>query len=403
MKLLSTLAFVVIYSSFVSSQDYSGTLIDNEGHSIAFAHVFFYHEQRRGAISNEAGEFTIEVSSENMQDSLVISRLGYETLFIPYPDIKKFNGQITLEASAVELNEVVILSDTYLRYILKEAITAIPKNYPTEMHLLQAYYQDYTISDGEYSEMIEADIVLVSDGYDEENVNQKVYLNQLRKTEDKRLLPDRLRTDRNMLINTLQINDLKNRSFSKFSSMVASVTIDEFIEQVDDLRNLSIQNRHIQDQDTILTIKFNDPLLTVRSAGDNKMFNGIFTLISINLTDKAIVQIVHGDIWSDDADFQEIAFRKINDIYYPSYMRKVTNWEYDKETHKHYNSRKLFFYDTAVGKDKIKKYKKGKKMNSEKGLRLIKKKTDDAFWSQYTYANTLTAATIIRSKFGMNR
>ena len=181
MKLLSLVVFVVIYSFSVYSQEYSGTLLDDEGRKVAFAHVFFYHEQSRGASSNEAGEFTIKVSPENMQDSLVISRLGYETLYIDYRDIEKYQQKFTLQASFVELNEVVIVSDTYLRHLLKEAISAIPSNYPTEPHLLKAYYQDYTISDNEYSEMIEADIALLSDGYEEEEIDQKASITKNRR------------------------------------------------------------------------------------------------------------------------------------------------------------------------------------------------------------------------------
>lgn len=395
--------FIIVCCSNSNAQEYSAQVIDTKGDKVAFAHVFFNKDQARGAITNEAGEFTIYVTPENEKDSLVISILGFNTRFVNYADIDNYENMITLEASNVQLNEVVILSDTYIKSILKEAIAAIPKNYPTENHLVKAYYQDYTISDSEYSEMIEADIVMVSEGYHEEVVQQKVYLNQLRKTDDNRLIPDRLKNDRNWVMMLLQKNTLINRSFSKFRwSIESGGPLDDFIDHVDELTSINVYSQHVQDNDTILTIKFSDPTFKMTSFETNSLIESLFVLVSINLSNRAIVRIVHGDVWSDEADFQELVFRNVKGTYYPSYMRVVTNWDYENRALKHYNSRSLFFYELVKGKDSIKKYKKGKKMNIERGLRLIHKKKDNSFWSQYTYANNLPAATVIRSKFGFN-
>jgi hypothetical protein len=400
--LLIIVLFIFCCSSSLIAQEYSATVIDSKGEEITFAHVFFNKEQARGSITNEAGEFTIYVKPENEKDSLVISILGYKTKFISYADIDKYDNTITMQSSNIQLNEVVILSDTYLKSILKEAIAAIPENYPREKFIVKAYYQEYTISDDAYSEMIEADIAMESDGYLKNGVSQKIYLNQLRKTEDNRLIPDRLKTDRNMVITLLNSNALLNRSFAKYRRYEKdSDSFEKFIDQVDQLRNISVHRQQVQDQDTILTIKFSDPIFKSIANVNSSLSESLFVLVSINLTNRAFVRIVHGDVWSDEADFQELVFRNVDGTYYPSYMRDVTNWEYEKRTLKHYNSRNLFFYELVKGKDSIKKYKKGKKMNIERGLRLIHKKTNESFWSQYTYANNLPAATIIRSKFGI--
>ena len=107
-------------------------------------------------------------------------------------------------------------------------------------------------------------------------------------------------------------------------------------------------------------------------------------------------------MWSEEADFAETVFRKVDGVYYPVYMRSVSDFEYNYKTKKHYNSLSLFFYELVKGKDKIRKYKKGKKMKPEKGLRLIRRKTDEDFWNNYSYANSLSAAAVVRSKFRLN-
>ena len=316
--LLIIFLFIFCCSSSLIAQDYSATVIDSKGDKVAFAHVFFNNEQARGSITNEAGEFTIYVKPENEKDSLVISILGYNTKFVNYADIDKYDNTITMQSSNVQLNEIVILSDTYLKSILKEAIAAIPQNYPKEKFLVKAYYQEYTISDSEYSEMIEADIAMVSDGYIKNGALQKVYLNQLRKTEDNRLIPDRLRTDRNMVITLLNSNTLLNRSFAKYKRYnKASITPEEFISDVDQLRNISVHSQQVQDQDTILTIKFSDPIFKSIFNVNSSLSESLFVLVSINLSTKAFVRIIHGDVWSDEADFREIVFRNVDGIYYP--------------------------------------------------------------------------------------
>ena len=308
MKLLCLVSILLAsFNIAISQETYSGKVIDTEGQAVAFAHVFFNADQARGAITNELGEFKINVTEYNKVDSLVISILGYETLFVPYQDLIDKTQSIVLSPSSIQLGEVIILSDTYLRYILKEAIAAIPQNYPTEQHLTKAYYQEYTISDTTYTEMIEADVVLVSDGYDKKNVNQKVYLNKLRRTEDNRDLPDRLRTDRNMALYALEKNTLYKRSFSKYLGRNNKEgTLEGFENSINKAKYLKVHSRQIQDGDTILTISISDPYMTF---SNDKLANALFSLVSVNLTSKAIIRVVHGDIWSDEADFEETVFR----------------------------------------------------------------------------------------------
>ena len=270
-----------------------------------------------GAITNEVGEFNILVTEANKADSLVISILGYETLFVPYAKLSDNDDPIVISAISVELGEVVIMSDTYLRYVLKEAISAIPQNYPTEKHLLKAYFQEYTISDTTYSEMIEADVTLVSEGYNTKEVKQQAYLNKLRRTEDNRDLPDRLRSDRNTLLNLLSRNTLYGRTFSKFGRGIYNKdrTLKGFAESVDKSKFLKVHSQQIQDGDTILTISISDPYFIV--ASDTESAPSMFGLISVNLTDKAMIKIVYGDLWSEEADFAETVFRKVDGVYYP--------------------------------------------------------------------------------------
>ena len=120
MKYVILFTLVLLFSANVISQDfYSGKITNTQDQAVAFAHVFFNSDQARGAITNELGEFKIYVAEHNKADSLVVSILGYETLFVSYQDLIVETESIVLSPSIVQLGEVVILSDTYLRFILK--------------------------------------------------------------------------------------------------------------------------------------------------------------------------------------------------------------------------------------------------------------------------------------------
>ena len=62
-KLLLFTLFMTVASMDVFSQStYQGSVIDKKGKSIGFAHVFFHNNQSKGTITNELGEFAINVT-----------------------------------------------------------------------------------------------------------------------------------------------------------------------------------------------------------------------------------------------------------------------------------------------------------------------------------------------------
>lgn len=390
-QLFFAVILVCTLSNLSAQTILNGLVIDKKKEAIGFAHVFFKNDQSKGTITNELGEFSIEVSEKNTTDSLVISVLGYHTLFAAYKDTPNFNNVFTLRTSSLMIDEITILSDTYLRYLLKEAIAKIPDNYPTENHLQKAYYQNYTISDTTYAEMIEADITMVTKGYDSKNVESELYLSQLRKSEDNRNLPDRLLSDNNKLFPVLKNNAIAQRGFSKFATLGKNNSLEKFVRSIDEVKELHVYGQYVDNGDTILTIQISDPFF-------GRMKSKIFSLVSLNKSDLAIVKVVYGDAWADKDDFSEVVYRKINDKYYPSYIRSVLEFEFDQKTRKHYTSHVLMFYNVIVGKKNIKKVKKGKKMKPEKGLRKMKMKEDEEFWNDYTIPSKISATDILRAK-----
>ncbi len=284
------------------------------------------------------------------------------------------------------LDEVTIVSDEYLRHLLKEAIQNIPKNYPTSDHQLMAYQQDFSLSNGEYSELIESDLIIRTNGYHEEKINRDIYLNQLRKTDDNR----NLRDDLKMAFGNSKIiydsNPLIKRTLQRvILTHEKQRTILDLVDEVSQSK-VSLYAKHVIENDTILTIKFEDPLF-------GKL--GVFTLLSLNLSDLAFIKIQHGALWDEDNDWNIYKYSKVNGIYYPVFSKHVTSLEFNHETAQHYNVKTLYVYDIMVDKNDFTKPKRKSKFNNKKDLRKMKYTYDSAFWDDYPYPNSLPSTTAV--------
>src|SRR5260221_4603028 len=62
-----------------------------------------------GVVSNQFGEFTFNLSTQYLKDTLVISMMGYDTYERTIQDIKNMdNLLVPLEIKTIMLNEVVV-------------------------------------------------------------------------------------------------------------------------------------------------------------------------------------------------------------------------------------------------------------------------------------------------------
>jgi len=133
-------------------------ILTANGAPLSFVNVFLKSEQSVGVLTNERGEYTIKISEDQMKDELVFSLMSYQTHFERLADLGENQTYLNLQMSSsfVELQEIVVMSDLGLKQIVRRAIEAIPDNYGTDDYLLSAYFRQYDIDDGEYSQLVEA-------------------------------------------------------------------------------------------------------------------------------------------------------------------------------------------------------------------------------------------------------
>lgn len=95
----------------------------------------------RGTVSNNNGEFGMKISRENIDDSLMVSYLGYFSRKIPVKQAFDNNFNILMEREYVSIPEIIIRNQVP-QEIMRKAHNAIYKNYGDTPALLTAFYRE---------------------------------------------------------------------------------------------------------------------------------------------------------------------------------------------------------------------------------------------------------------------
>lgn len=108
----SILILIYLISNSICGQNTADGIIKNieTNEPIPYVNIGILNRDK-GTVSNENGEFTLEIPNEFINDTIKISSLGYVTkVFIANEFIKtlKENKTITLSEEIIELNEVVV-------------------------------------------------------------------------------------------------------------------------------------------------------------------------------------------------------------------------------------------------------------------------------------------------------
>ncbi len=374
--LFSSLTLLVSLSAQVSL---FGVLEDaNTKEPIPFANIFFQSNQARGVISNQYGEFFINIYEQDRSDQLVISQLGYENYRLSLKNLSVDTIHVQMKPSFHALQEITVVSDRGLRGIIREALNRIPQNYGTKQYLLKGFYREYAISDSVYAEVIEAFVNIQDGPYKEPKKKSKMFWKAMRRSDDLRNLPQRfLRYTHNRLYNVYEISNPLRRRFFHF----VKPGIDGFMEGC----HFSNRGEFLEQGDTLIRIGFL-PKWFDRFDDDFKAEFGFGELL-INKSDFGIVKISRGD--SKRSTYNETIYRKLGGKYFLSSLQMALAFRYDNKTRYYRKTRLLHIYQVHPRASKVKK--KGKRLPRSKQFRDIKYKYDPSIWEENPFMIELPA------------
>ncbi|MFW6257302.1 MAG: carboxypeptidase-like regulatory domain-containing protein [Prolixibacteraceae bacterium] len=152
----------------------SGQIIDEKKENpIIYASVSVFNKPI-GTITNTDGEFLLKLHPGYMQDTLVISCMGYAQIIMPAYELLD-RDLITMKPVSVRIREVKVTS-TSPEQLLKKIRENMDKNYASDLKLMTAFYRETLKQDKNYIDASEAVIEVLKSPYSGSSRNDLVRL-----------------------------------------------------------------------------------------------------------------------------------------------------------------------------------------------------------------------------------
>ncbi len=121
---------------------------------IATASIFIA-SSGMGTVANMEGEFVLKIPHSYMNDSVVISCMGYESLTVGIDDFEMEQNLVQLRAVPIPLEEVTIINQD-ARYLIEAAIEKIRNNYNVQPLMVTTFYRESVQKGKKYMAVSEA-------------------------------------------------------------------------------------------------------------------------------------------------------------------------------------------------------------------------------------------------------
>ncbi len=161
----------------------SGTIVESStSKPLPYATIGIY-KRGMGTISNEEGDFNLKVTENTLNDSLIISYLGFIDRTIPVSQAIENHYIIELERDYIPIPEIIIRSREPLDLIDK-IHRNIEKNYGSSPALLKAFYRESVSKRNKIQLYSEAVINIYKSPYTKSFKTDQISIHKSRKIEN---------------------------------------------------------------------------------------------------------------------------------------------------------------------------------------------------------------------------
>lgn len=178
-----------------------------------------------GTVSNTDGKFVLTVPNEYVQDTLVISSIGYKSFRTAVKDFDN-SMDIFLEEDVASLDEIVLVAETRPKTgndIVLRAIERLPRNLPEQPYLQKGFLRHKERNKKEYKWLIESAITLYDSSYASgAKDNLKINVDETRKSYDLRNVDSMFSYYSYLKYNARNIN-LKSKQMRRDTIQTASL------------------------------------------------------------------------------------------------------------------------------------------------------------------------------------
>ncbi len=136
-----------------------------------------------GTVTNDNGQFLLKLPSENLEDTLIISSIGYKRIKGSVSSFMNEERDYLLKPDAISIQEVIIRKISPVN-LLQSATEAVYENYPDKPSILNSFYRELIKKGSRYVMVSEAILENYKPGYNRTSASDKVKILKGRKSQD---------------------------------------------------------------------------------------------------------------------------------------------------------------------------------------------------------------------------
>ncbi len=156
-----------VFSGTVRSQEVisiSGIVFDSAtGKTLPYAQISI-RNSTTGTVTNDDGQFRLDIPDGFAGDTLLVAYMGYETLKRPVAALSGKIHRMSLTLGALQLAEVEIIA-LAPEEVIRRVVANIPKNYGKDSLILTAFIRSQKFVGGRLAEYTEAIVEDMKTGY----------------------------------------------------------------------------------------------------------------------------------------------------------------------------------------------------------------------------------------------
>ncbi len=153
--------------------NFRGKIIDREEKDVLPYTSISVLGRNIGTISNIDGEFELKIPGTMINDTIVISCLGYKQYHIPVTQITDGAATIFLRPTSFPIKEIRV-TVINPQGILGRILSKISLNYPRNPEIMTAFYREVLKQDNEYIDVAEAILEIRKSSYENTFAEDKV-------------------------------------------------------------------------------------------------------------------------------------------------------------------------------------------------------------------------------------
>jgi hypothetical protein len=172
-----------VFTPYIDSSEYyyiKARVMDaNNKKPVSFANVVITR-RNLGTVTNLDGNFSLKIPSGCINDSLIVSFIGYQSVAKRISGMAT-NEQIILQPVATELSEVIVKHYEPIN-LIRQAVAKVSSNYSTSPQMQVGFYRETSKQNEDYIQISEAVLKIFKAAYDQNFQTDQVIVFKSRKS-----------------------------------------------------------------------------------------------------------------------------------------------------------------------------------------------------------------------------